>query len=69
MAGVKISGELGNEACALFPLDETRSFTDAVTTANNAFGTETIGFASVAVVVDADGAASDFGELFKGLES
>ena len=71
MTAIDLSGEgcelcnVGNEACALFSLGEARSFAADVTTANNAFGTET----TSAVFDDADGEGSDFGELFKGLRS
>lgn len=69
--GVEIPGEgcdvwvVATDTCALFSLDETRSFSTAVTTANNAFGTETM----AAVVDGTGGEVSDFPEILKELES
>ena len=70
-AGVEIPGDgcdvwvVATDTCALFSLDETWSFSTAVTTANSAFGTER----TAAVVDVAGGEVSDFGELLKELDS
>ena len=65
---VETSGEV-DDVCALFPSGVIWSFSGAVTTANNAFGIEGVGFESVVVVRVADGVAYATGELFNGLAS
>ena len=69
VAGVETSGEPELEACALFSLSGAGELCGAVTTANNAFGIETDGVASAAVVSGVDRVASELGGLVKGLES
>lgn len=68
--GLSVAADEGvTEACALFSLGGTRSFWGAVTTANKAFGIESVELASAAVVSGVDGVASELGDLSNGLES